>query len=45
MTKLPFFLKPSKSILSGAHSVAGRDQKNGLARFLNKRAERSWKME
>ena len=34
-----FFVKPSKSILSGAQCVAVAQQKKGLARFLNKRAE------
>ena len=32
-----FFVKHSKSILSGAQCVAVTLQKNALARFLNKR--------
>ena len=38
-TSLPFFGKPSKSILIVAQCVAVRQHTNGLARFLNKRAE------
>ena len=34
-----FFGKPSKSTLSVAECVAARHQKNGLAMFINKRAE------
>ena len=37
-TPLPFFRKPSKSIMSGAQCVAVTHQKNGLAIFLNKTA-------
>ena len=34
-----FFVKPSKSILSGAQYVAVTHEKKGLDRFLNKTAE------